>query len=286
MGAAVARLLLTRPDRPSVLVLSDRDPAALAAVVESLAGTTSPGPEEHDTVVTGVVCDVSRESSVKDLFCEAGRRGPLTRVIHAAGVLGSGATVTDTPVDDFDRVFAVNARGTFLVVREAAGTMLAQDGATDSTAPGSDPAERADRADHADHADRADRADRAVTVIASNAAGVPRHGMGVYAASKAAASSLTRSLGLEVAGTGIRCNVVNPGSTDTAMQRDYWGDDPGAGRRRVLAGDLSTARLGIPLGRIASPADVAEVVVFLSSPQARHVILQEIYVDGGATLHA
>lgn len=277
MGAAVARLLLTRPDRPSVLVLSDRDPAALAAVVESLAGTTSPGPEEHDTVVTGVVCDVSRESSVKDLFCEAGRRGPLTRVIHAAGVLGSGATVTDTPVDDFDRVFAVNARGTFLVVREAAGTMLAQDGATDRTAPGSDPADRADRADHAD---------RAVTVIASNAAGVPRHGMGVYAASKAAASSLTRSLGLEVAGAGIRCNVVNPGSTDTAMQRDYWGDDPGAGRRRVLAGDLSTARLGIPLGRIASPADVAEVVVFLSSPQARHVILQEIYVDGGATLHA
>ena len=125
-----------------------------------------------------------------------------------------------------------------------------------------------------------------MTVIASNAAGVPRHGMGVYAASKAAASSLTRSLGLEVAGAGIRCNVVNPGSTDTAMQRNYWGDDPGAGRRRVLAGDLSTARLGIPLGRIASPADVAEVVVFLSSPQARHVILQEIYVDGGATLHA
>ncbi|MFZ2274017.1 SDR family oxidoreductase, partial [Corynebacterium variabile] len=44
--------------------------------------------------------------------------------------------------------------------------------------------------------------------------------------------------------------------------------------------------LGIPLGRIATADDVAEVVVFLSSPEARHVVLQEIYVDGGATLHA
>jgi 2,3-dihydro-2,3-dihydroxybenzoate dehydrogenase len=110
--------------------------------------------------------------------------------------------------------------------------------------------------------------------------------MGVYAASKAAASAVTRSLGLEVAAEGIRCNVVNPGSTDTAMQRDYWGDDPVAGKARVLGGDLATARLGIPLGRIATADDVAEVVVFLSSPEARHVVLQEIYVDGGATLHA
>jgi len=129
-------------------------------------------------------------------------------------------------------------------------------------------------------------ADRSLTVVASNAAGVPRYGMGIYAASKAAASSLARSLGLEVASAGIRCNVVNPGSTDTAMQRDYWGDDPAAGRARVIGGDLSTSRLGIPVGRIADAADVAEVVHFLASPAARHVVLQEIYVDGGATLHA
>ena len=189
--------------------------------------------------------------------------GRVTRVIHGAGVLGPGVSVAETEPADFDRVFAVNARGTFLVTRAAARVMTAQ-GQSQADAP----------------------SDRAITVIASNAAGVPRHGMGVYAASKAAASAVTRSLGLEVAADGIRCNVVNPGSTDTAMQRDYWGDDPAAGKARVLGGDLATARLGIPLGRIATADDVAEVVVFLSSPEARHVVLQEIYVDGGATLHA
>ncbi len=254
MGVAVARRLLSRSDRPATLILADRDPDALASTVDDLAACAPA------TDIRPVTCDVSDEDAVAALFAVAAAAGRVTRVIHGAGVLGPGATVAETDLGGFDRVLAVNTRGTFLVLRAAARVMGEQ-------GPG-------------------EGADRAVTVIASNAAGVPRHGMGVYAASKAAASALTRSLGLEVAGEGIRCNVVNPGSTDTAMQRDYWGDDAEAGRARVLGGDLATARLGIPLGRIATADDVAEVVVFLSSPEARHVVLQEIYVDGGATLHA
>lgn len=260
MGAAVARLLLDAPDpasRPTSLILADRDSSALDAVVDRLR-TTAP----QDVGITAVTCDVSDTVAVDSLLAGAAAAGRLTRVIHGAGVLGPGDTVAQTDPADFDRVFAVNARGTFLVTSAAARVMLDQGTTTGG------------------------QEDRSITVIASNAAGVPRHGMGVYAASKAAASAVTRSLGLEVAGAGIRCNVVNPGSTDTAMQRDYWGDDAAAGLTRVLGGDLATARLGIPLGRIATPEDVAEVVVFLSSPAARHVVLQEIYVDGGATLHA
>ncbi|WP_313005623.1 SDR family oxidoreductase [Corynebacterium variabile] len=254
MGTAVARLLLSRTDRPSTLILADRDPQALASAVGGLPAFAD---------IRTVTCDVSDEDAVSDLFSAAAGAGRVTRVIHGAGVLGPGVSVAETEPADFDRVFAVNARGTFLVTRAAARVMTAQGLSQEGAAT-----------------------DRAITVIASNAAGVPRHGMGVYAASKAAASAVTRSLGLEVAADGIRCNVVNPGSTDTAMQRDYWGDDPAAGKDRVLGGDLATARLGIPLGRIATADDVAEVVVFLSSPEARHVVLQEIYVDGGATLHA
>lgn len=254
MGTAVAQLLLGTADSPATLILADRDPQALTAAVAELSAA--------GTEIITWTCDVSDEDDVDALLSRAAASGRLTRVIHGAGVLGPGDDVADTGAADFDRVFAVNARGTFLVTRAAARVMLEQ-GTGEKL-----------------------RDDRSITVIASNAAGVPRHGMGVYAASKAAASALTRSLGLEIAGAGIRCNVVNPGSTDTAMQRDYWGADPEAGRNRVLTGDLATARLGIPLGRIADPVDVAEVVVFLSSPAARHVVLQEIYVDGGATLHA
>lgn len=106
--------------------------------------------------------------------------------------------------------------------------------------------------------------------------------MAAYAASKAAAAMFTKCLGLELARSGVRCNVVAPGSTDTAMQRALWtGSDAG---QRVIDGDPATYRTGIPLGRIAAPEDIADAVAFLASDRARHITMQELYVDGGATL--
>lgn len=125
--------------------------------------------------------------------------------------------------------------------------------------------------------------------IASNAAGVPRRGIGAYGATKAAATMLTLSMGLELARHGVRCNVVQPGSTDTPMLRDLWGSDPAAAQRAraaTVGGDLEQYRLGIPLGRIAAPDDVAGVVFALTGADFAHVTMQEIYVDGGASLHA
>ncbi len=52
----------------------------------------------------------------------------------------------------------------------------------------------------------------------------------------------------------------------------------------MIDGDPSTYRTGIPLGRIAEPGDIAQAVAFLASDRARHITLQELYVDGGATL--
>ena len=92
----------------------------------------------------------------------------------------------------------------------------------------------------------------------------------------------TRCLGLELAPAGIRCNIVAPGSTLTAMQTGMWA----AGARRVIAGDPGTFRTGIPLGKLATPEDVADAVVFLASDRAAHITLADLYVDGGATLRA
>jgi 2,3-dihydro-2,3-dihydroxybenzoate dehydrogenase len=104
--------------------------------------------------------------------------------------------------------------------------------------------------------------------------------MAAYAASKAAATLFTKCLGLELAEHGIRCNVVSPGSTDTAMQRGLQTLDA------AVAGDLGRYRVGIPLGRVADPADVADSVLFLASDRARHITMHDLYVDGGATLRA
>jgi 2,3-dihydro-2,3-dihydroxybenzoate dehydrogenase len=123
-----------------------------------------------------------------------------------------------------------------------------------------------------------------IVTVGSNVTGVVRHGMGAYAASKAAATMLTKCLGLELAEHGVRCNVVSPGSTDTPMQRAMWHDGDGA--QAVIQGTPRTYRVGIPLRRLAEPRDVAEAVVLLVSDRSRHITMQELYVDGGATLRA
>jgi 2,3-dihydro-2,3-dihydroxybenzoate dehydrogenase len=106
--------------------------------------------------------------------------------------------------------------------------------------------------------------------------------MGGYAASKAASAMLTRCLGLELAAHGIRCNTVSPGSTDTPMLRAMWQN--GNGARDTIAGSLDHHRLGIPLGKLGQSEDVANAVAFLASDEASHITLQDLCVDGGASL--
>ncbi|GAA2213764.1 2,3-dihydro-2,3-dihydroxybenzoate dehydrogenase [Nonomuraea monospora] len=181
--------------------------------------------------------------------------GPIGILVNIAGVLLPGA-VDETGDDHWRQSFAVNADGVFHVSRAVARRM-------------------------------APRGRGAIVTVGSNAASVPRVGMAAYAASKAAARMFTRCLGLEVAGHGIRCNVVSPGSTDTAMLRALWsGEDPDEALSATLAGDPGAFRVGIPLGRVADPADIADAVVFLCSERARHITMHDLLVDGGATLRA
>ncbi|MGK3143117.1 2,3-dihydro-2,3-dihydroxybenzoate dehydrogenase [Pantoea sp. C2G6] len=124
----------------------------------------------------------------------------------------------------------------------------------------------------------------AIVTIASNAAHVPRSGMSAYGASKAALRSLCLTVGLEMAPYGVRCNIVSPGSTDTPMQRSLW--TAPAGEQQTIAGFPDQFKLGIPLGKIAQPQEIAASVLFLASDLASHLVMQDMVVDGGATLGA
>lgn len=170
--------------------------------------------------------------------------------INVAGVLQTG-TVAETDDAQWRRVFAVNTDGVFHVSRALARVM-------------------------------SPRRKGAMVTVSSNAAGVPRHGMAAYAASKAASTMLTRCLGLELAPLGIRCNIVAPGSTLTPMQTGMWVDEQGA--ERVIQGSLETFKAGIPLQKLARPDDIVHAVMFLLSDQAGHIAMSDLYVDGGATL--
>ena len=189
---------------------------------------------------------------VDHVCAERGAR--LHGVVNVAGVLRSGR-VLDTSAQEWNALFSVNAFGVFLVSKAALAFMRRQL-----------PSDLRNR--------------RAIVTVASNSAVVPRASMAAYAASKTAAAHFTKSLGLEAAEFGVRCNVVAPGTTRTPMVTDGWKDP--SGEDTVIAGVPADFKSGIPLGRIADPADVAGVVSFLLSESARHMTMQELVVDGGA----
>ena len=122
-----------------------------------------------------------------------------------------------------------------------------------------------------------------IITVASNAGRLPRHGMAAYGASKAAAALFTQSLGLELARDGIRCNVVSPGTTRTPMVSGMMQQN-GISESGLVQGDVDRFKAGIPLGRLAEPMDIAEVITFLASDAARHVTMADVVVDGGATM--
>lgn len=175
--------------------------------------------------------------------------GPIDLVANIAGTLATG-TVVETTDAAWREVFAVNTDAVFHICRAVAPAMIA-------------------------------RGRGAIVTVSSNAAGVPRHGMAAYAASKAATTMFMRSLGLELGPHGIRCNIVAPGSTLTPMQTGMWAGADGAAR--VIAGQPEIFKPGIPLGKLARPEDVAAAILFLLSDQAGHITMENLYVDGGAT---
>lgn len=113
-----------------------------------------------------------------------------------------------------------------------------------------------------------------VVNVASMGASVQVPGTGVYGPSKAAVVSLTEGYALELGPQGVRVNAVAPGRISTEMT---------ASRQTDPAREARTAEL-IPVGRVGQPDDVADVVAFLASEQARYVSGQTVYVDGGLCL--
>lgn len=220
----------------------DRDADTLQTRVSAMRDAGLP--------VAGVPADVTSAAAVTRAVNRIERDlGPIEFLVNAAGVLQPGP-VRHTSDDAWASTFAVNATGVFLVSRSVADRMVP-------------------------------RGRGAIVTVGSNAAGTARTDMAAYAAAKAAAVVFTKCLGLELARHNIRCNVVSPGSTDTAMLRALNGDGDVTSSIDGMPGAF---RVGIPLGKLARTDDVAEAVLFLLSAQAGHITMHDLIVDGGAGL--
>jgi len=189
-----------------------------------------------------IPCDVADNASITAAF--AGMGPTLNAVICCAGVLRADR-LEDMPIEDFDLVMTINFRGTFLSARAA--LPLLREGASP------------------DNPSR-------VVLLSSVAALRPKIVSGAYAASKAAVSQICRVMAAEWAPSGVLVNALAPGTVDTPMVRAM--NDPRASKGYRTSGVS-------PVGRIAQPDDIVDVMMFLLSDGARYVTGTTIPVDGG-----
>ena len=192
-----------------------------------------------------IVADVADDGSTADYVEQVlTSAGSIDFFFNNAGIEGPVRNIVDYDLADFDRVMAINVRGIFLGLKHVIPVMLRQRGGS-------------------------------IVNSASSAGSRGAAGLAAYAASKHAVIGLTRSAAAECGPAGIRINCVAPGPVAGRMI-DSIAAGLGDGAGQALA-----AR--IPIGRLAEPDDVAAMVTFLASDEARYLTGGVFPVDGGRT---
>lgn len=192
--------------------------------------------------VSYVPVDVTSEDQVAAAVETAvGRLGGLDIAMNNAGIPGPGGALQDLEAADFDRLFAINVRGTWLGMKYQVPHMLAGGGGS-------------------------------IINLASTAALTGLAFVSLYAASKHAVAGLTKSAALELAPHGIRVNAIAPGPVDTGLLHSMR-----AGKAHIA----QAAPAKVPMDRVARPDEMAGTAVWLASSASSYVTGAIISVDGG-----
>ncbi len=223
------------------VVVADRDRAA----AEATAAVIGCDFEE---------LDIGEEASVvAGVAAVAERHGGLKAVINNAGI-HMQSLVVETSADDWDRIFRVNSRGTFLMCREAARIMAGQ------------------------------RSGQIVNIITKLGFGNPFSS--AYVSSKNAVWGLTQCLAVEMASSGVRVNAIAPGHVGpgTGMEAAFRAKADKLGKSWA---DFEQQVIGtIPVGRWCTPEDVAGGVAWLLGPDTTFVTGEMINITGGFQAYA
>jgi NAD(P)-dependent dehydrogenase (short-subunit alcohol dehydrogenase family) len=185
--------------------------------------------------------DVRKDEDVRDLVDQTVKRfGRLDVAVNNAGTEGAPGPVTEQTAESFSATFDTNVLGTLLSMKHELRAMLPQGSGS-------------------------------IVNVSSAYGSIGAAYASVYVASKHAVEGLTKSAALEVARTGVRVNVVAPGTTDTGMLTRFNKTDENK------AALVST----VPLKRMATPEEIAHVIAFVASPDASYMTGASIPVDGG-----
>lgn len=195
---------------------------------------------------TALTVDVSDPDSVAAFVAAAlDVSGRIDVLLNNAGI-GSTANVLECSPEEWDRVFAVNARGIFLCLQAVLPHMLAQGSGS-------------------------------IVNTASIAGMVGLRARAAYCASKGAVIALTKQVAIEYAGTGVRCNCIAPGTVDTPWVGRLLdqADDPDEARAALVARQ--------PIGRLGTADEIAAAALYLASDDAGFVTGSTLVIDGGLT---
>ena len=185
------------------------------------------------------VADITDEAGVQEAFAEILAGGPIDFLVNNAGVR-TIKPLLEVSLEEWRRTLAVNLDGTFLCTRAVLPGMLERGGGS-------------------------------IVNVASVAGFTAFKDRPAYNTSKAGIVAFTKSVAVELADRGIRCNAVAPGVVETPLTAEYFTDETFA----------SGIRRSTPAGRWGQPEDIAGPVVFLCSDQASFVSGETMLVDGG-----
>jgi glucose 1-dehydrogenase len=223
-----------------------------AAVVVNYIGDAGPADALVHEIEAGggravaIAADVSNEEQVVAMFGEAGGAlgGPVDLLVNNAGI-EKPFPLVDMPLDEWNKVLAVNLTGAFLCARETARGLIAAD------LPG------------------------AIVNVSSVHEVIPWPSFGHYCASKGGMKLWAQTIARELAPHRIRVASVAPGAILTPINQELV-DDPE--KRREVEEE-------IPWGRLGKPEEIAAAIAWLASDEAEYVVGTTLFVDGGMTLY-
>ncbi len=199
---------------------------------------------DHAGRVQAHQADITDEPAIVRVIAQA---GAIDVLVNAAGIVVSGSLLS-TSAADFERVHRVNVGGTFNMMKAVLPGMIAR---------------------------RAGSIINIASVVSHRKAAVERF---AYSASKAAVVAMTRSVALDYANTGVRCNCISPGTVDSPslQERIRGAADPAVAAKAFLARQ--------PVGRLGRAGEIAQVAILMAGDDAAYMTGSDVVIDGGFSL--
>lgn len=200
---------------------------------------------ESSSRAAAIACDVSEESSVQQAFELIAAKGQLDLLVNSAGVAHVGSIANTTPAD-FDRLYRINVRGTYLAMQAAVRIMAEQHSG-------------------------------AILNLASIAATSGLSDRFAYSMTKGAVLAMTLSVAKDCLPLNIRCNCISPARVHTPFVDGFVAHNY-PGHEVEMIAKLAASQ---PIGRMGTPEEIAQLALFLCSDAASFITGTDYPIDGG-----